>query len=92
MMRRALNKVSSHVGLGRNFCRLAAADVENNSNAVVPKMPPFDYTPPPYDGPRGDEILKKRSKFLSPSLFHFYKKPVSLFRTYFQKNGGVSKF
>lgn len=41
-------------------------------------MPPFDYTPPPYDGPSADEVLRKRSQFLSPSLFHFYKKPLNI--------------
>jgi hypothetical protein len=39
-------------------------------------MPPFDYTPPPYDGPRAEEISRKRAEFLSPSLFHFYDRPV----------------
>jgi hypothetical protein len=39
-------------------------------------MPGFDYTPPPYDGPRAEEIFRKRAEFLSPSLFHFYDRPV----------------
>ncbi|KAL6576869.1 hypothetical protein OROMI_011145 [Orobanche minor] len=43
-----------------------------------PKMPPFDYTPPPYDGPSAEEILAKRHKFLSPAVFHFFKKPLIL--------------
>ncbi|ONK62471.1 uncharacterized protein A4U43_C07F4220 [Asparagus officinalis] len=78
MMRRVLRKTFSGVGLRRNFSRGAAAAELENNNAVVPKMPPFDYTPPPYSGPSGDEILKKRSEFLSPSLFHFYKKPLNI--------------
>ncbi|RWW65205.1 hypothetical protein BHE74_00027495 [Ensete ventricosum] len=41
-------------------------------------MPPFDYAPPRYDGPRAAEILRKRSEYLSPSMFYFYKKPVGL--------------
>ena len=42
----------------------------------IPRMPPFEYVPLPYDGPRAEEILKKRFEFLSPSIVHFYKKPV----------------
>lgn len=33
--------------------------------------------PRPYSGPPAAEILAKRREFLSPSMFHFYKKPVS---------------
>ncbi|KAL1563184.1 glycine transaminase [Salvia divinorum] len=51
----------------------AAADVNE-----LPKMPPFDYTPPPYSGPTAAEILAKRREFLSPSMFHFYGKPVNI--------------
>jgi hypothetical protein len=56
---------------------VAAPAPENGADAV-PKMPAFDYTPPPYDGPRADEIFRKRAQFLSPSLFHFYDRPVRL--------------
>ncbi|KAG6537662.1 hypothetical protein ZIOFF_002757 [Zingiber officinale] len=56
---------------------VATAD-ENAAAAVLAKMPHFDYTPPPYDGPRSEEILRKRSEFLSPSMFHFYKKPLNI--------------
>lgn len=41
-------------------------------------MPPFDYSPPPYNGPSADEILAKRKTFLSPSLFHLYNKPLNV--------------
>ena len=43
-----------------------------------PQLPPFDYQPKPYKGPSADEILQKRKKFLGPSLFYYYQKPVSL--------------
>jgi hypothetical protein len=57
--------------------RSAAAVATAPENGVAaPKMPPFDYTPPPYDGPRLAEIARKRAEFLSPSLFHFYDRPV----------------
>ncbi|GFP83219.1 alanine--glyoxylate aminotransferase 2 homolog 3 mitochondrial [Phtheirospermum japonicum] len=45
---------------------------------LFPKMPPFDYIPPPYTGPTSSEILTKRKQFLSPSMFYFYKKPVNI--------------
>lgn len=43
-----------------------------------PKMPAFDYTPPPYTGPTADQILRKRKEYLSPSMFCFYNKPVNI--------------
>ncbi|MED6173734.1 hypothetical protein PIB30_062421 [Stylosanthes scabra] len=48
--------------------------------AVVPpsELPPFDYVPPPYTGPSGDEILAKRREYLSPSIMHLYKTPVNV--------------
>ncbi|XP_034689053.1 alanine--glyoxylate aminotransferase 2 homolog 2, mitochondrial-like [Vitis riparia] len=49
-----------------------------DDDAVLPKMPPFDYSPPPYTGPSAAEILKKRQEYLSPSLFHFYSNPLNL--------------
>lgn len=53
----------------------ATAGVE----AAAPSLPPFDYEPRPYNGPRADQVFEKRKKFLGPSLFHFYQKPVCLF-------------
>uniref|UniRef100_A0A452ZCH8 Uncharacterized protein n=1 Tax=Aegilops tauschii subsp. strangulata TaxID=200361 RepID=A0A452ZCH8_AEGTS len=65
---------------GRAHSSLSAAAVaaapENGAGA--PKMPPFAYTPPPYDGPRVAEIAQKRAQFLSPSLFHFYDRPLNI--------------
>lgn len=62
----------------RCFSQIAQKDASLQENDVtVPKMPPFDYSPPPYNGPTVDEILAKRKAYLSPSLFHLYKKPVS---------------
>lgn len=50
--------------------------IENDG--LVAKMPAFDYSPPVYTGPTADQILRKRKEYLSPSMFCFYKKPVSL--------------
>ncbi|MQL76032.1 hypothetical protein Taro_008422 [Colocasia esculenta] len=64
---------------GRGFSQPAEAiATEQSINAALPKMPAFDYVPPPYAGPRGEEILRKRSEFLSPSMFYFYKKPLNV--------------
>lgn len=41
-------------------------------------MPAFDHVPLPYDGPSAVEIARKRAEFLSPSLFHFYSKPLNI--------------
>lgn len=54
------------------------AEAVSPEGIVAPKMPPFEYVPPAYDGPRAEEILKKRLEFLSPSLFHFYSKPLNI--------------
>jgi hypothetical protein len=60
--------------LSASAAAVAAPALENG--AALPRMPGFDYTPPPYDGPRAEEIFRKRAQFLSPSLFHFYNRPV----------------
>ncbi|KAG6596317.1 Alanine--glyoxylate aminotransferase 2-like 3, mitochondrial, partial [Cucurbita argyrosperma subsp. sororia] len=51
---------------------------KDNEAGFIPKLPDFDYTPPPYEGPSGEEILAKRKEFLSPSMFFFYKKPLNI--------------
>ncbi|KAF0913630.1 hypothetical protein E2562_023737 [Oryza meyeriana var. granulata] len=56
----------------RGLSRLAAAA------AALPRMPAFDHVPLPYDGPSAAEIARKRTEFLSPSLFHFYSKPLNI--------------
>lgn len=58
-------------------CFSQVAQKEDADNGVgIPKMPPFDYTPPPYTGPNAEEILAQRKEYLSPSMFYFYDKPV----------------
>jgi alanine-glyoxylate transaminase/(R)-3-amino-2-methylpropionate-pyruvate transaminase len=41
-------------------------------------LPPCDYSPQPYSGPTAEEVLALRRQFLSPALFHYYKKPVMI--------------
>uniref|UniRef100_A0A6N2KL22 alanine--glyoxylate transaminase n=1 Tax=Salix viminalis TaxID=40686 RepID=A0A6N2KL22_SALVM len=63
----------------RCFSQLAQNQSPLPENEVpVPKLPPFDYSPPPYTGPPADEILAKRKEYLSPSLFHFFNKPLNV--------------
>ncbi|KAI9113730.1 hypothetical protein K1719_014981 [Acacia pycnantha] len=47
-------------------------------DARLPLLPPFDYQPQPYKGPLADEVFAKRKKFLGPSLFHYYQKPLNI--------------
>ncbi|XP_042515656.1 alanine--glyoxylate aminotransferase 2 homolog 3, mitochondrial-like [Macadamia integrifolia] len=64
----------------RSFSQLAhqREGSSQESSDVVPKMPPFDYAPPPYNGPSAAEILQKRKDYLSPSMFYFYKNPLNV--------------
>lgn len=61
--------------LVRRFSRFAAAA---ETPAAAPRMPAFDHVPLPYDGPSAAEIARKRAEYLSPSLFHFYSKPLNI--------------
>ncbi|KAA8517692.1 hypothetical protein F0562_015166 [Nyssa sinensis] len=66
---------------GRDFqpwCRFLSQVAHENHDVLIPKMPHFDYSPPPYSGPSADEILQKRKEYLSPSMFYFYKKPLNV--------------
>ncbi|KAG6489898.1 hypothetical protein ZIOFF_051179 [Zingiber officinale] len=73
---------SSSLNLKRFFCQSSAVLTVDEHAAgpvsILPQMPRFDYTPPPYDGPRADEILRKRSEFLSPSFPHLYQRPLNI--------------
>ncbi|KAL3829038.1 hypothetical protein ACJIZ3_017840 [Penstemon smallii] len=50
----------------------------HENEPFLPKMPRFDYTPPPYSGPSAEQILKKRKQYLNPAIFHFFKNPLNL--------------
>ncbi|XP_057536227.1 alanine--glyoxylate aminotransferase 2 homolog 3, mitochondrial-like [Amaranthus tricolor] len=52
--------------------------ISPEADVILPKMPPFDYSPPRYSGPTSDEILKKRKEFLSPSMFTFFNQPLNV--------------
>ncbi|XP_042954632.1 alanine--glyoxylate aminotransferase 2 homolog 2, mitochondrial-like [Carya illinoinensis] len=52
--------------------------LEEEDDFLVPKIPHFDYIPPPYTGPSASEILEKRKEHLIPSILHLYKNPLNL--------------
>ncbi|KAJ9547518.1 hypothetical protein OSB04_020061 [Centaurea solstitialis] len=54
------------------------SNTDNEEEFVVPQMPAFDYTPPPYEGPPAAEILQKRLRHLNPCMSYFYKNPLYL--------------
>ena len=41
-------------------------------------LPPTSFVPQPYTGPSAEEVLSMRKEFLSPALFHDYKKPIMI--------------
>ncbi len=41
-------------------------------------LPPCDHQPRPYTGPSADEVFALRKQFLSPAIFHYYKKPLMI--------------
>ncbi|KAL6985681.1 glycine transaminase, partial [Sarracenia purpurea var. burkii] len=49
------------------------------NDAHFPKIPPFDYPPPPFTGSSAAEILQKRKYRLSPPMLCFYTKPPCVF-------------
>ncbi|KAL3613429.1 Alanine--glyoxylate aminotransferase 2, mitochondrial [Castilleja foliolosa] len=49
-----------------------------SASALKPELPAFDYEPKPYNGPLADAVLEKRKKYLGPSLFYFYQKPLNI--------------
>lgn len=59
------------------LCRSCSAVASSSGIDAPPKLPRFDYEPKPYKGPSADEVLEKRKRFLGPSLFYYYQKPVS---------------
>jgi alanine-glyoxylate transaminase / (R)-3-amino-2-methylpropionate-pyruvate transaminase len=41
-------------------------------------LPPSSHLPQPYSGPSAEEVLALRKEFLSPAIFHYYKKPIMI--------------
>jgi len=41
-------------------------------------LPPSSHTPVAYTGPSAAEVLAIRQQFMSPAIFHYYKKPLMI--------------
>ena len=41
-------------------------------------LPPFGHVPQPYSGPSAEEVLALRRQYLSPAIFHYYRKPLMI--------------
>ncbi|KAK8556497.1 hypothetical protein V6N13_064526 [Hibiscus sabdariffa] len=77
-VRRLLSETKYSLRIQRRcFSQVAQNEVDNN-DGFVPKMPSFDYSPPPYTGPSANEILSKRKEYLSPAMFTLYSKPLNI--------------
>jgi alanine-glyoxylate transaminase/(R)-3-amino-2-methylpropionate-pyruvate transaminase len=70
--------LSSPALLTRRLSLAVEESSPSSTAAAPPQMPPFDHTPQPYTGPRADEILAKRKKFLNPAMFLYYKKHLNI--------------
>ncbi|KAF4350636.1 hypothetical protein F8388_019371 [Cannabis sativa] len=79
LLKKAL--AEAHPRLAHHLHKLTFSAFSSSSPASAqPSLvfPPFDYHPTPYNGPRADQVWEKRKKFLGPSLFHFYQKPLNI--------------
>ena len=77
-MQRPLKRTIAIAKLRACFSSLRPAAAADIVASPPPQLPPFDHQPHPYNGPSADEVFAKRKTFLGPSVFHYYKKPVSL--------------
>ncbi|XP_065875023.1 alanine--glyoxylate aminotransferase 2 homolog 1, mitochondrial [Euphorbia lathyris] len=76
-LKKALHKSKSHF-LRHHKISFSTSSSAAAADASLPHLPPFDYQPHPYKGPLADEVLQKRKRFLGPSLFHYYQKPLNI--------------
>jgi alanine-glyoxylate transaminase/(R)-3-amino-2-methylpropionate-pyruvate transaminase len=53
-------------------------DVSAAPAAPPVEMPPFDYRPPPYQGPSRDEVLAMRRTYVNPAVFTLYRDPLMI--------------
>jgi alanine-glyoxylate transaminase/(R)-3-amino-2-methylpropionate-pyruvate transaminase len=51
---------------------------------ALPELPPISFKPAPYTGPPKEQVMSKRSEFLSPALFAYYKKPIMIVQGHMQ--------
>lgn len=50
--------------IGRS-ASLVARSMSSKPDSVA-QLPPFDYDPPPYDGPSKEEVIALRKQYLNP--------------------------
>ncbi|KAF3515092.1 hypothetical protein F2Q69_00008627 [Brassica cretica] len=75
LLKRVVDRASTSSRIHSSAITFLRSDYSTSS---PPQLPPFDYQPRPYNGPYADEVFQKRKKFLGPSLFHFYQKPLNI--------------
>ncbi|XP_024977116.1 alanine--glyoxylate aminotransferase 2 homolog 1, mitochondrial [Cynara cardunculus var. scolymus] len=73
--KKTLNNVVKTIWVSDKF---NPSSLRRFSSLQQPEIPPFDYQPVPYKGPLADEVFEKRKKYLGPSLFHYYQKPLNI--------------
>lgn len=44
----------------------------------TPKLPPCNHRPKPYEGPPCDEVLRLKSRYLTPTAIPFYNRPLMI--------------
>ncbi|KGN54431.1 alanine--glyoxylate aminotransferase 2 homolog 2, mitochondrial [Cucumis sativus] len=74
--RRLFSPSNTSLSRLRYFSQPAHNQPSLHNDVPLPSIPPFDYSPPPYNGPSADEILSKRKEFLSPAISHYYRNPL----------------
>ena len=57
---------------------MAIAAPARPATSKAPQLPPYNHQPRPYQGPSAEEVLKLRKEHLTPSLFHYYRKPLMI--------------
>ncbi|XP_052207935.1 alanine--glyoxylate aminotransferase 2 homolog 2, mitochondrial-like isoform X2 [Diospyros lotus] len=74
--------ITARNALSRSLClstsKQHSTEALQETERAIPKMPPFDYTPPPYTGPSAADIMEMRLRHLSPAAFHLYSHPLNL--------------
>lgn len=83
VLKRTVEEAKAKLNFSRNRipspCSSFSTAASSAPSDVAPRqLPPFHYQPKPYNGPSADEILEKRKKFLGPSLFYYYQKPLNI--------------
>jgi alanine-glyoxylate transaminase/(R)-3-amino-2-methylpropionate-pyruvate transaminase len=55
-----------------------------SSLPLVPRLPPCDHVPEPYNGPSKDEVLALRRRYLTPGLITYYRDPLLIVEGHMQ--------